>query len=183
MQQVAQKPRQKFCGKKTAKKRKTHPIQPEKGKTGCVLGAGENGSGWERIKPDGKTRSSNQCEPHSHATHEKRNPAKTQCFRRFCGRGRRTWSRLPARVLLPGGERPAPTEAGAETGAVACVPPARTRPTTRTAGGPAAAPRCQILPHANEKSQVPQKRYLTFLAGAEGLEPSARGFGVDVETR
>ena len=25
-------------------------------------------------------------------------------------------------------------------------------------------------------------RYLTFLAGAEGLEPSARGFGVDVET-
>ena len=23
-------------------------------------------------------------------------------------------------------------------------------------------------------------RYLTFLAGAEGLEPSARGFGVDV---
>ena len=32
------------------------------------------------------------------------------------GRGRRTWSRLPARVLLPGGERPAPTEAAAETG-------------------------------------------------------------------
>ena len=65
---------------------------------------------------------------------------------------------------------------------VACVPPARTRPTTRTAGEPAGAPRCQILPHTNEKSQVPQKRYLTFLAGAEGLEPSARGFGVDVGT-
>ena len=56
-------------------------------------------------------------------------------------------------------------------------------PTTRTAGGPAGAPRCQILPHTNEKSQVPQKRYLTFLAGAEGLEPSARGFGVDVGGR
>ena len=55
-------------------------------------------------------------------------------------------------------------------------------PTTRTAGEPAGAPRCQILPHTNEKSQVPYKRYLTFLAGAEGLEPSARGFGVDVET-
>ena len=54
-------------------------------------------------------------------------------------------------------------------------------PTTRTAQG-AAAPRCQNIPPANEKSQVPQKRYLTFLAGAEGLEPSARGFGVDVET-
>ena len=56
------------------------------------------------------------------------------------------------------------------------------RPTTRTAGETAGAPRCQILPHTNEKSQVPQKRYLTFLAGAEGLEPSARGFGVDVGT-
>ena len=42
--------------------------------------------------------------------------------------------------------------------------------------------RIQVLPRSNEKSQVPQKRYLTFLAGAEGLEPSARGFGVDVET-
>ena len=56
------------------------------------------------------------------------------------------------------------------------------RPTTRTAQG-AAVPRCQILPHTNEKSQVSQKRYLTFLAGAEGLEPSARGFGVDVGKR
>ena len=36
------------------------------------------------------------------------------------------------------------------------------RPTTRTAQG-AAVPRCQILPHTNEKSQVSQKRYLTFL--------------------
>ena len=56
-------------------------------------------------------------------------------------------------------------------------------PTTRTAGEPAGAPRCQILPHTNEKSQASQKRYLTFLAGAEGLEPSARGFGVDVGGR
>ena len=60
------------------------------------------------------------------------------------------------------------------------APLALAHPTTRTAGGPAGAPRCQILPHTNEKSQVPHKRYLTFLAGAEGLEPSARGFGVDV---
>ena len=59
------------------------------------------------------------------------------------------------------------------------APLALAHPTTRTAQG-AAVPRCQILPHTNEKSQVSQKRYLTFLAGAEGLEPSARGFGVDV---
>ena len=56
------------------------------------------------------------------------------------------------------------------------APLALAHPTTRTAQG-AAVPRCQILPHTNEKSQVSQKRYLTFLAGAEGLEPSARGFG------
>ena len=42
--------------------------------------------------------------------------------------------------------------------------------------------RVQVLPRSNEKSQASQKRYLTFLAGAEGLEPSARGFGVDVKT-
>ena len=42
--------------------------------------------------------------------------------------------------------------------------------------------RVQVLPRSNEKSQASQKRYLTFLAGAEGLEPSARGFGVDVGT-
>ena len=42
--------------------------------------------------------------------------------------------------------------------------------------------RVQVLPRSNKKSQASQKRYLTFLAGAEGLEPSARGFGVDVET-
>ena len=33
---------------------------------------------------------------------------------------------------------------------------------------------CQIIPHTNEKSQVPQKRYLTFLAGAEGLSLAGR---------
>ena len=56
-------------------------------------------------------------------------------------------------------------------------------PTTRTAGGPAGAPRCQILPHTNEKVRCRRSGYLTFLAGAEGLEPSARGFGVDVGKR
>ena len=81
--------------------------------------------------------------------------------------GQKDLSRLPPRVLLPGGERSAPTEAGAETGAWT-QPTGLQAPTTRTAQG-AAAPRCQILPHTNEKSQVPHKRYLTFLAGAEGL--------------
>ena len=103
----------------------------------------------------------NQSEPHNHATHAKRKPAKTQCFRRLFGRGRRTClgCRLGRRWTVATGDQ---------------------RPTTRTAGEPAGAPCCQVFPHTNEKSQVPHKRYLTFLAGAEGLEPSARGFGVDV---
>ena len=122
---------------------------------------------WRGVQPvrtGGETRNPNQNAPDSNATHEKRKPAKPQCFRRFCGRGRRTLSRLPARS------------------ARGRAPLALARPTTRTARG-AAAPCCQDIPHANEKNQVPQKRYLTFLAGAEGLEPSARGFGVDVGKR
>ena len=59
------------------------------------------------------------------------------------------------------------------------APLALARPTTRTARG-AAAPCCQDIPHANEKNQVPQLRYLIFLAGAVRFELTARGFGVDV---
>ena len=156
MRQDAQKPARKFCTRKTAKKRKTHPIQPEKGETGCVLGAGGGGSGWERIKLGAKSQSLNQNEPHSHATQAKRKPAETQSFRRFCGRGRRTWSRLPPRsarsLRATGTHSPHDTQ--------------RRRACGRTC--------CQIIPHTNEKSQVPQKRYLTFLAGAEGLDLGCR---------
>lgn len=52
-----------------------------------------------------KTRRGNPARnaSHSHTTHAKRKPAKPQCFRWFCGRGRRTLSRLPPRVLPPVG--------------------------------------------------------------------------------
>ena len=48
---------------------------------------------WRGVQPvrtGGEPRNPNQNAPDSNATHEKRKPAKTQCFRRFCGRGRRT---------------------------------------------------------------------------------------------
>ena len=152
MRQDAQKQSRKFCRSKEGKNSETHPEKPEKGETGCVLGAGAGGSGWERIKPGAKTRSPNQNEPQNHATHEKRKPAKTQCFRRFFGRGRRTWFRLPPRSVR------------------GRAPLALARPTTRTAQG-AAAPRCQNIPPANEKSQIPQKRYLTFWQGQKDSNP------------
>ena len=90
---------------------------------------------WRGVQPvrtGGETRNPNQNAPNSNATHEKRKPAKTQCFRRFCGRGRRTCL-------------------GCRLGRAWTQPTGLQAPTTRTAGGPAVAPRCQILPHTNEK--------------------------------
>ena len=90
---------------------------------------------WRGVQPvrtGGETRNPNQNAPDSNATHEKRKPAKTQCFRRFCGRGRRTCL-------------------GCRLGRAWTQPTGLQAPTTRTAGGPAGAPRCQILPHTNEK--------------------------------
>ena len=87
-------------------------------------------------------------------------------------------SRLPPRSALDGRHRrPAPHDTHRRR---ACVRTSLPNPTAHY-----------------RKSQVPQKRYLTFLAGAEGLglacrfgrrltaatggqRPSARGFGVDV---
>ena len=90
---------------------------------------------WRGVRPvrtGGETRNPNQNAPDSNATHEKRKPAKTQCFRRFCGRGRRTC--LACRL-----------------GRAWTQPTGLQAPTTRTAGGPAGAPRCQIFPLTNEK--------------------------------
>ena len=44
-------------------------------------------------------------------------PGTAKAIPDYFGSGKRAWSRLPAGVLLPSGESPAPTEAGAETGA------------------------------------------------------------------
>ena len=90
MSQSAQKPALKFCASKRAKNTKTHPEKPKMGKTGCVLGAGEDENGCRQGQTDAKSRCLNQCEHHNHTTHVKRKPAETQCFCRFCGRGRRT---------------------------------------------------------------------------------------------
>ena len=56
MRQDAQKQSRKFCRSKQGENSETHPIQPEKGETGCVPGAGEGCSGWRRMKPGEKTR-------------------------------------------------------------------------------------------------------------------------------
>ena len=57
MRQDAQKQSQKFCRSKEDKNGETHPVWAEKGETVCVLGAGGGGSGWRRMRADGKGRS------------------------------------------------------------------------------------------------------------------------------
>ena len=56
MRQDAQKQSQKFCRSKEDKNGETHPEKPEKGETGCVLGAGGDEDGCEQVRTDGKTR-------------------------------------------------------------------------------------------------------------------------------
>ena len=68
MRQNAQKRSRKFCRSKEGKNSETHPIQPEKGETGCVLGAGGSASGWERMKTGGKA----QCLNHIAIQHMKK---------------------------------------------------------------------------------------------------------------
>ena len=55
MRQDAQKQSQKFCRSKEDKNGETHPVWAEKGETGCVLGAGEDGGGWGRVRADSPT--------------------------------------------------------------------------------------------------------------------------------
>ena len=108
-------------------------------------------------------------------------PGTAKAIPDYFGSGKRTWSRLPAGVLLPSGESPAPTEAGAETGAAerhwrSLTP----RHALRRAQPCLVAESLCALTKNREASIVLAS---LFLAGAEGLEPSARGFGVDVRGR
>ena len=136
MRQNAQKRSRKFCRSKEDKNGETHPIQPEKGETGCVLGAGGGGSGWRRILLLKKCTTMAWWWPQQ----QKDLPA-------FLAK--RCWLELPLK--------------GA---------PSR-RSSLKTCHrhvfltlGPS---RVQVLPRSNEKSQASRKRYLTFLAGADGL--------------
>ena len=47
-----QKPARKFCGSKEDKNSETHSGMPEKGETGCVLGAGGENGGKNRLRAD-----------------------------------------------------------------------------------------------------------------------------------
>ena len=139
MRQDAQKPVRKFCARKTEEKRKTHPIQPEKGETGCVLGAGGDENGCEQVRTDRKDRKAR----------------------------RNSWDGLVSAAASVGPGRSPP----------GCRPP---RHALRRAQPCLVAKTFGTL---TKNGEVSARLTSPFLAGAEGLEPSARGFGVDVEER
>ena len=90
---------------------------------------------WRGVKPvrtGEEPQNPNQNAPHSHATYEKGNRRKPSVFAGFLAgaEGLGLGCRLGRRWTVATGDQ---------------------RPTTRTAGGPAGAPCCQILPHTNEK--------------------------------
>ena len=148
MRQSEQKMSRKFCTSKRAENGKTHPEKPEKGKTGCVLGAGGDENGWGRVQPDEKTQCPNQREPQNHATQENRR--KHWVFAGFVAG--------VEGLVLPAGSGAAPRwgapstdQGGSRDRRRSLCATGDQRPTARTAGGPAGAPCCQVFPHANEK--------------------------------
>ena len=161
MRQNAQKPAQKFCGSKEGKNNETHPKSSEKGETGCVSGAGGRCSQCGRVgKPKIRTKMHHMAIQHM----KKENRRKPSVFAGFvagaeglglgCRLGRFAAERH-WRSLTP-------------------------RHALRRAQPHLVAESLCALTKNREASIVLAS---LFLAGAEGLEPSARGFGVDVGKR
>ena len=69
-----------------ARKEKNAPGKGQKGRNRVRFGCW---GGVQPVRTGGETRNPNQNAPDSNAAHEKRKPAKTQCFRRFFGQGQK----------------------------------------------------------------------------------------------
>ena len=127
-----------FAGQKRPKRAKRTRKSPKRGETGCVLGAGEGGSGWEQGRTDGKS-------PEAR---------------------RKSWDGLVSPAGSVGAGR-SPPATSAPRHALRRAQPCLVAKTFGT---------------LTKNGEVSTRLTSPFLAGAEGLEPSARGFGVDVET-
>ncbi len=89
-----------FRESKEDKKSEAHPAKPEKAKPGAfwvVEGMRTVGNSKNQARKPGA-----ECIPFPYNSCKKET-GENPCFRRFCGRDRRTWSRLPPRVLPPVG--------------------------------------------------------------------------------
>ena len=168
MRQDAQKPARKFCGSKEEKNSETHPEKPEKGETGCVLGAGAGGSGWRRMKLGEKGR-------YRAGKGGDNSPITWRKWRDGLELASQALLRCPALSAAAGPPCQSPTAAPS--------PPRCIRHRRRFGGDARHAPRASVSPTAITKNSATANAVALFLAGAEGLEPSARGFGVDVGKR
>ena len=159
MRQDAQKRAPKFCTSKRAENTKMHPVWAKKDETGCVLGAGEGCGRCGRVgEPEIRTKVNHITLQHM----QKENRRKPSVFAGFLAGAEGLVSAAasvgPGRS--PPGCRP---PRHALRGAQPCLVAKTFRPVT--------------------KNSATAKAVALFLAGAEGLEPSERGFGVDVETQ
>ena len=162
-----QKRSRKFCRSKEDKNSETHPEKPEKGETGCVLGAGGRCSGWRRMKPGEKTQDRLEKGGNSSIAWRK--------WRDGLELASQALLRCPALSAAAGPPCQSPTAAPS--------PPRCIRHRRRFGGDARHAPRAEASTPVTTKKERQAGACLSFLAGAEGLEPSARGFGVDVRKR
>ena len=110
---------------KRAKRTRFSPKKAKPGAFWVLERIGTVGDGYNQMrKPSVRTNV-------NHTTMQHKKTGENPVFSPVLWQGQKDLSRLPPRVLFPCGERPAPTEAGAKAGAVACVPPARTAPSAR----------------------------------------------------
>ena len=108
---------------KRAKRTRFSPKKAKPGAFWMLEGMGTVGDGYNQMRKPGVRTNVN------HRTMQHKKTGENPVFSPVLWQGQKDLSRLPPRVLLPGGERPAPTGAGAKAGAAA--PPARTAPSAR----------------------------------------------------
>ena len=155
-----------FVGQKRTKRAKRTRSTPKKGETGCVLGAGGGSSGWRRMKPGEKTQDRLEKGGNSSIAWRK--------WRDGLELASQALLRCPALSAAAGPPCQSPTAAPS--------PPRCICHRRRFGGDARHASRAEASTPVTTKNERHANACLSFLAGAEGLEPSARGFGVDVGT-
>ena len=153
-----------FVGQKRTKRAKRTRFQAKTAEVGCVSGAGEGCSGWRRMKPGEKTQDRLEKGGNSSIAWRK--------WRDGLELASQALLRCPALSAAAGPPCQSPTAAPS--------PPRCIRHRRRFGGDARHAPRAEASTPVTTKKERQAGACLSFLAGAEGLEPSARGFGVDV---
>ena len=114
---------------KRAKRTRFSPKKAKPGAFWMLEGMGTVGDGYNQMRKPGVRTNVN------HRTMQHKKTGENPVFSPVLWQGQKDLSYLPARVLLPGGERPAPTKAGVETGSRQSATGARSPFGTRFCSG------------------------------------------------